>query len=457
VDARKRLEVKLAHQAYHDMLTGLPNRSLFMGSVAQALDQARESDVQVGLLYFGLDDLKTINDSLGHRAGDRALVEMTRRVRTSLRSADLMARIGGDEFAVLLEGGGSLELTTAACRRVCDALAAPYVLDGVEVALGASIGIALSSARDQTAEDLLRHADIAMYLAKASGKARFATFEAGMQIPVRERLDLGAALRHGLGRNEFEVHYQPIVDLATNRAVGAEALLRWRRPDRELVQPGAFIALAEETGLIVPIGLWVLEQACRVAADWPVRALRAPFMTVNVSGRQLDDLGFPGDVAAVLQRTGLPASRLVLEITESTTMSQPELQIERLRALKALGLQIAIDDFGTGYSSLSYLRRLPVDKVKIDRSFVMDLDRATGSALVRGIIDLTRSLGHTSVAEGIETAGQAAALAAFGCGFGQGYHFSRPVPVEGMAGLLAAQRLPLPAAGSLPGQRHRRP
>jgi EAL domain-containing protein (putative c-di-GMP-specific phosphodiesterase class I) len=321
----------------------------------------------------------------------------------------------------------------------------------VEITLGASIGIALNDAKGDTGEDLLRNADIAMYLAKANGKARFATFEAGMQIRAQERLDVASALRHALERDEFEVHYQPIVDLATNRGVGAEALIRWRRPDRELVLPGAFISLAEETGLIVPIGLWVLEQACLAATGWTGRRLAmAPFVAVNVSARQLDDLGFAGQVAEVLERTGLPPARLVLEITESLTMVQPELLIERLRALKALGLQIAIDDFGTGFSSLSYLRRLPVDKVKIDRSFVIDLDRASGSALVHGIIDLSRSLGHRSVAEGIETADQAAALAAFGCEFGQGFHFSRPVPADKVFALLAVRSLPVRSPDTAP-------
>jgi diguanylate cyclase (GGDEF)-like protein/PAS domain S-box-containing protein len=446
IDARKRLEVKLAHQAYHDPLTGLPNRSLFMGDVGRALVEGRDAGAEVCVLYIDADDLKTINDSLGHRSGDRALVELARRVRASLATADVLARLAGDEFAVLLDGPIPHDRAEGVCHRILESFAEPFMLDGIEVSLSASIGIAVSLP-EHTSEDLLRHASIAMFRAKSHGKSRFATFEVGMQESARERLDLGAALRHGLDRQEFEVHYQPIVDLATSRAVGAEALIRWRRANGDLVLPGRFIALAEETGLIVPIGAWVLDQACLAAAAWlRPTGWRAPSIAVNVSARQLDDLGFPATVRSILERTGLSPARLILEITESMTMTHPELLMERLRALKAVGVQIAIDDFGTGFSSLSYLRRLPVDKVKIDRSFINDLDRAAGSALVRGIVELARSLGHTSVAEGVESAEQAAALAAFGCEFGQGYHFGRPVPAAEIAELLAAPTLPLIAS-----------
>jgi diguanylate cyclase (GGDEF)-like protein len=445
VDARKRLEVKLAQQAYHDSLTGLPNRPLFMGDVAMAQARARDHHHQIGVLYLDADDFKTINDSLGHRAGDRALVELARRIGESLRTEDRLARVGGDEFGVLLEGPVSLVAATAICARILQALIQPYTLDGVEIALGASIGIALSVSGEEAGDDLLRKANIAMYLAKANGKSRSATFEPGMQVPVRERLDLGAALRHALERNEFQIHYQPIVRLATRRSVGAEALIRWQRPDHGLVPPGSFIGHAEETGLIVPIGMWVLEHACLAALGWPTRSSATPpFVAVKVSSRQLDDPEFPGHVAEILGRTPLVPSRLVLEITESITMSRPELLIDRLEALKALGVQIAIDDFGTGFSTLSYLRRLPVDKVKIDRSFILDLDRATDAALVKGIVELARSAGHSSVAEGIETAAQADALTDLGCEFGQGFYFARPVPGADVVRLLTARTLPAP-------------
>ena len=451
VDDRKRLEVKLAHQAHHDPLTGLVDRSLFVSSIAAELAHGREGHGGIGLLYLDVDGFKTINDSLGHRAGDRALIEVGRRIRRLLRPPDLIGRIGGDEFAVLLTGVVTKESATEMCQRIWKALEVPFVLDGVEVALSVSIGICLTESTGETPDNLLRNADVAMYGAKLRGKGGFAVFEAGMQLPARERLDLGVALRHALERDEFEVYYQPIVELSTCHAVGAEALIRWHRNGRELVLPSTFIGFAEETGLIVPIGLWVLNQVCAAAQRWTAGggANRTgdglPFVTVNVSGRQLDDFGFVGDVAEALANSSIDPARLVLEITESMTMAQPELTIERLRALKALGVRLAIDDFGTGYSSLGYLRRLPVDKVKIDRSFVVDIERATGAALINGIINLTSSLGLSCVAEGVETEEQARALQAFGCHAAQGFYFGRPAPESEMAATFLAGSLPAAA------------
>jgi diguanylate cyclase (GGDEF)-like protein/PAS domain S-box-containing protein len=435
VDDRKKLEVKLAHQAYHDPLTGLANRSLFMSSAAAEMLRGRELGYAVGLLYIDVDSFKMINDSLGHRSGDRALVEVGKRIRHVLRGGDELGRVGGDEFCVLLSGPATIEAASVVCERIQEALAVPFALAGLEITFSVSIGICLTDSADQTPDDLLRNADIAMYLAKTRGKAGFAVFEEGMQLPAREKLDLGVALRHALTRGEFEVFYQPIFELASGKAVGSEALIRWRRDGRELLLPGKFIGYAEETGQIVAIGLWTLEQVCSKAAEQSPGARgsakgrrHAPFVAVNVSARQLDDLRFVSDVDGVLSRTGLDPARLVLEVTESMTMIQPELTIERLRALKELGLEIAIDDFGTGYSSLGYLRRLPVDKVKIDRSFIADMDRAAGAALVSGIVNLARSLGLKCVAEGIETGEQAAALRELGCELGQGFFYGRPAP-----------------------------
>ena len=438
IDARKRLEVKLAQQAFHHSLTGLPERALFMGEVGRAMTAAHGTASQVGVLYLGLDDLGTVNDSLGHQAGDRMLKEAANRIRKAVGSLGPVGHIAGDEFAVLLAGPTSMDVLRHASERLLATFNEPFVLGGVEVVPGASIGMAVSGPSD-TREEVLRNAGMAMALAKANGKRRCEAYTADMEGVARNRLDVVAALRHGLERAEFEVHYQPIVDLTHGGPIGAEALIRWRRPNVGLVPPNAFIPIAEESGLIGPIGAWVLEQACLTAAAWPRSTVSmAPSVAVNVSARQLDDLGFADVVANALRRADLAPARLVLEVTESLMMTNPELLVERLRALKRLGVQIAIDDFGTGYSSLSYLRRLPVDKVKIDRSFVSDLDRSTGFALVRGIIEMTRSLGLASIAEGIETPEQAATLAAFGCDNGQGFLFGRAVPAANIGHLLSA-------------------
>jgi diguanylate cyclase (GGDEF)-like protein/PAS domain S-box-containing protein len=436
VDDRKRVEVKLAHQAFHDALTGLANRLLFSEQVGHALRDARAGRGPAVVLFLDLDNFKTVNDSLGHDAGDRVLVELAKRIRAATRSADLTARFGGDEFAVLLEVPSSNGAAIAMSQRILGALREPLELDGVEIALGASIGIAISPDGAEQSDELLRNADVAMYAAKSAGKGRYAVFEPGMQVPARERLDLETALRHALEQREFELYFQPVVDLATRQVVGSEGLLRWHRPDNGLVAPGEFIPTAEETGLIVPIGRWTLEQGCQAAVSWPSEASRrAPFIALNLSARQLEDPQIVDDVRDALARSGLAPERLVLEVTESLVMVDPEHTIARLHALKALGVGLAIDDFGTGYSSLSYLRTLPVDTVKIDRSFIADLDRAAGSALVQGIVELGHSLGLVVVAEGIEGPEQAEALERFGCELAQGFYFARPMPLAEMDAL----------------------
>jgi len=435
VDDRKRLELKLTHQAYHDPLTGLANRSLFNEELADVLLQSHDGRGPVALLFLDIDNLKRINDSFGHEAGDRVLIEFARRVRESTRAGDLVARVSGDEFAVLLERPGSEREGAAVSERILNGLRAPYAIEGVELTLSASIGIAMSTRGEEPADELLRRADSAMYEAKTAGKGRFVVFAPGMQPPARERLDVEAALRHSLERNEFEVYYQPIVGLQSRTLAGAEALLRWHRPDNGMVSPADFIPIAEEMGLIVPVGAWVLEQACRTATSWP-RAKgspRGPSVSVNLSARQLEDPDFVGLVGDILGRTELDPRRLVLEVTESLLIRDPAETIRRLQALKSLGIRLSIDDFGTGYSSLSYLRTLPVDEVKIDRSFVSDLDRATGLALVQGIVSLGHSLGLSIVAEGIELREHAEALRDVGCEHGQGYLFARPMPAAQMA------------------------
>ncbi len=437
IDDRKRLEVKLRHQAFHDALTGLANRALFVEQVTEAVADAAIGRGPVVVLFLDVDDFKRVNDSLGHDAGDQILIEVAARIRASIRTGDLAARFGGDEFAVLLERPSSPAAAIAVTERILAALEDVHVVRGVELVLSASIGIAQSVAGVEDGTELLRMADVAMYAAKTAGKHRYALFEPGMQAPVRERLDLEVDLRHALDRGEFILHYQPVVDLATRRIVGTEALIRWHRPGSGLVPPSEFIPIAEETGLIVPIGAWALEEGCRLAASWPARSWgQALSVAVNLSARQLQDSGLVDDVAGILRRTGLEAERLVLEVTESLVMQDPDQTIQRLRAIRALGVGLAIDDFGTGYSSLSYLRTLPVNMVKIDRSFIADLDRAAGAALVQGIVELGHSLGLAVVAEGIETLEQADVLQRFGCDFAQGFHFARPVPPAELAALL---------------------
>ncbi len=462
VDDRKRLELKLSHQAYHDSLTNLANRTLFNEELATSLAQSRDGRGPVGLLFLDVDNLKRINDSFGHEAGDDTLIEIARRIKESTRNADLVARVSGDEFAVLLERPSSEAAAVAICKRILSGLGAPFAVDGIDVALSASIGIAVSGRGEETGDELLRSADAAMYEAKSAGKGRHVTYVKGMQSPMRERLDVEAALRRSIERNEFEVHYQPIIDLRTWEVAGAESLIRWHRPGNGLVGPAEFIPIAEETELIIPIGAWVLEQACMTAASWPSTNGAAPQLSVsvNLSARQLEDPDLLGSVAKILARTGLDPACLILEVTESLLFKDPAMTISRLGALKALGIGVAIDDFGTGYSSLSYLRTLPVDEVKIDRSFVADLDLATGSALVHGIVDLSHSLGLTVVAEGVERQEHADALRDLGCEYAQGYLFARPMPASDFAAYLsgyapdAAGRV---SAVRTRGKRDRRP
>jgi diguanylate cyclase (GGDEF)-like protein/PAS domain S-box-containing protein len=462
VDDRKRLELKLTHQAYHDSLTNLANRPLFTEELDTSLAQSGDGRGPVSVLFLDVDNLKRINDSFGHEAGDETLIEIARRIRESTRLSDLVARLSGDEFAIMLERPSSEATAVAICDRILSGLGAPFAIDGVEVALSASIGIAVSTPGEESGDELLRRADAAMYEAKSAGKGRHVTFVKGMQSPARERLDVEAALRHSIERSEFEVYYQPIIDLRTWEVAGAESLIRWHRPGNGLVGPAEFIPIAEETGLIIPIGAWVLEQACMTAASWPspTGAASQLSVSVNLSARQLEDPDLVGSVADILARTGLDPARLILEVTESLLFKEPVMTISRLRALKALGISVAIDDFGTGYSSLSYLRTLPVDEVKIDRSFVTDLDLATGSALVHGIADLSHSLGLTVVAEGVERQEHADALRDLGCEYAQGYLFARPMPAGDFTAYLSGYSPD--AAGRIPavttlGRRDRQP
>jgi diguanylate cyclase (GGDEF)-like protein/PAS domain S-box-containing protein len=432
---RKALEQKLTFQAFHDPLTRLANRSLFRERVEHALERRQSGDTAV--LFIDLDNFKTINDSLGHAAGDHVLVETAHRLRSALRAEDTAARLGGDEFGVLLEDA-DVTASARVAERIRSALGVPFWVVGQEVFISASIGIATREAGD-TATELLRNADVAMYTAKTKGKARFEVFEARMHDAVVARLGLEAELRRAIDRREFVIHYQPIVKLQTGEVIGAEALVRWQHPTRGLVPPLEFIPLAEETGLIVPLGGWILREACRQLAEWQrLRGGGEPFvMNVNLSSRQLVRDAIADEVAAAVDESGIRASWLVLEVTETVLMADPVVAATALGHIRELGVRVALDDFGSGYSSLSHLRRFPIDIVKIDKSFVDDVATdGVESAIARSIIELGRAMQIETVAEGIEAGEQAETLRSLGCGFGQGFFFARPLDPAAWEGLL---------------------
>jgi diguanylate cyclase (GGDEF)-like protein len=450
VTAHRTLERQLEHQASHDPLTGLPNRALYMDRLAAALARAAGARHACAVLLLDLDGFKHLNDSLGHDHGDRLLVSVARRLRRCLRGEDTVARLGGDEFAILLEEVGDLSEALRVAERVAAALRVPVQLAEQEVFAGASIGIALSSSADDRPEDLLRFADVAMYRAKETGKGCYEVFYPGMHEQALERLRVETDLRRGLEREEFRVHYQPIVAVESSRIVEVEALLRWEHPERGLVPPGEFIPLAEETGLIVPLGRWVLREACRQARHWHEAHPHHPplAMSVNLSSRQLRQPGLVDDIAAALRETGLAPQYLQLEITEHVVMGNAPAMVSRLRRLKDLGVRLAIDDFGTGYSSLSYLKRFPVDTLKIDKAFVGDLGAAAGgedAAIVQAVLSLAHTLGLAVTAEGAETAAALDRLRALGCDLAQGYHIARPLPPAAFAAFLAERAAPPPA------------
>ena len=440
VSERRRLEEQLIHQAFHDPLTGLANRALFRDRVSHALALAQRRGSPVTVLFLDLDDFKTVNDSLGHAEGDRLLIAAAERFLACARSADTVARLGGDEFAILIEGADGRE---GLPERLSAAMSHPFSLSGNQVRVTASIGVASANAND-TADDLLRNADMAMYAAKRHGKGRAATYESKMYADIRERLDLEAALRAAIEGHQLTLFYQPIVALQSGAIYGVEALLRWEHPQFGRLLPQHFIPLAEETGLIVQLGAWVLGEACRQVHEWRQKFTDLPLaISVNISGRQLQGTGLTEALRQTLHSSGVEPSAVVLEITESVLMQQTDAVLERLQQLKVLGVRLAIDDFGTGYSSLSYLQRFPIDILKIAKPFVEEVGQgADRSALARAIIGLGDTLRLRTIAEGIERAEQRAALLELGCTLGQGYHFWPALSAPAVEELLAAERKP---------------
>jgi len=428
---RRRAEDALEFRTFHDPVTGLANRALFLERADLALRRAQHRADPVAVLYLDIDDFKMVNDSLGHLTGDHLLAAIAGRLESVTREGDTLARLGGDEFALLIESGRMPQAAEDAARRITSALRRPFLLRGAEVTVGASIGIAVGQQAQDSCEDLLRDADLAMYLAKQNGKGRFEVVRPGMRDQALKRLALITDLRHALERREFEVFYQPIMGVRGIRPAGVEALLRWHHPLRGLVLPGEFIDVAESTGLIAQLGNSVLIEACRQAQTWRQAGTvdDAFYVSVNLSPRQLAEPSLIDNVARALRVCGLAPRALVLEITESTLMLDFEVGLDRLRSLKSLGVRLALDDYGTGYSSLNRLGKLPVDIVKIDKSFVDQLSRGPeGAALIRSVVDVTHALGMISVAEGVEIPEQYGILEQLGCDAIQGYLFAMPQP-----------------------------
>jgi diguanylate cyclase (GGDEF)-like protein len=439
---RKQAEEQLLHDAFHDALTGLRNRTLFIDRLGRSLRRAKQGEEQsFAVLFLDLDRFKVVNDSLGHLVGDRLLIGIARRLEACLRPGDTVARLGGDEFAILLDEIRDVGDATRVAERIHRKLTLPFQLDGHEVFTTASIGIAISASHYEQPDDLLRDADMAMYRAKALGKARHEMFDAEMHTRAVAILQMDSELRRAVERQEFLVHYQPIVSLASGQITGVEALLRWQHPERGLVFPSEFIPLAEETGLIAAMGEWLLRAACAQNKLWHADGSTSLRVLVNLSARQFQDPDLPALVSEVLQETGLTAPALQLEITETVAMKNVERSVATLKALQSMGVQISIDDFGTGYSSLGYLKRFPLHALKIGRSFVRQITTdPDDAAITAAITALAHSLGLKVVAEGVETDEQLAFLRWQQCDEIQGGLFSPPLPAEQFAALLKEGR-----------------
>ena len=425
------------HAAFHDALTKLPNRALLAENLKFVIERARQhEDYQFAVLFLDLDRFKNVNDSLGHSIGDQLLIAMARRLESCTREVDMVARLGGDEFAILLDGIPSCAEATDMARRIQEKLQSPFNLSGHEVFTTTSIGIALSSTGYDHPENMLRDADTAMYRAKAQGKACYEVFDKGMHTHAVYVLQMENDLRRAIDREELRVYYQPIVSLDNGKLAGFEALIRWQHPERGFINPSDFIPLAEDTGLIVPLGLWILRKACLQLTKWQWQSAgnRSLFMSVNLSGKQVAQPALVDQIRNILEETNVEARHLKLEITESAVMDNAEMAVQLLKRLKGLGVQLSIDDFGTGYSSLGYLHRFPVNTLKIDRSFVGRIGEAAENIeIVRTIVSLAENMGMEVVAEGIETLSQLKQLRKLKCQYGQGYLFSRPVNADAVS------------------------
>ncbi len=447
----QQLEIQVAqltYQAFHDSLSELPNRALFLDRLGQALARAHRRALAVAVLFIDLDNFKVVNDSLGHQVGDQLLIAVAKRLRAAVRPEDTVSRFGGDEFTILLEMLGGVDEATGIAERVTERLRIPFTIAGHEIYTGASMGIVMSEAGEDDGERLLRDADVAMYRAKTQGKGQYVVFERAMSERAMRRAALEMDLRWALERGELRLHYQPIVRLADSQLAEVEALVRWEHPRLGFLAPGEFIPTAEDSGLILPIGTWVLAEACRQVRFWQVKYPGNPdlVVSVNLSTRQFQQVTLVEDVARILRETELSPSCLKLEITESTVMQDTELTIRQMRELKELGIQLAIDDFGTGYSSLGHLRTLPIDILKIDRSFVEGIEHSPEDrAIIQAIMSLARTLHLSVTGEGLETAEQVAHLRALECDMGQGYYYARALNAGALDALLAAAPMgPLP-------------
>ena len=440
LEERKRVEQSIRHIAHHDALTGLPNRSLFRDRLTHAMAQADRYHQKLAVMFLDLDRFKAINDTLGHNVGDQLLKIAAERLRSCVRDSDTVARLGGDEFTVIVEDIVEDHDAAAVAQKILDTLSQPFNLYGHEVFISVSVGVTLYPSDDENADNLLRNADSAMYRAKEFGRNNFQFYVAEMNIKARERLRLESSLRRALDRNEFMLYYQPRVSLESGRVIGAEALLRWRHPEMGLVPPSEFIPILDETGMIIPVGDWALREACRQNREWQDRGLPPIRVAVNLSVRQFIQKDLADTIVRALEAANLSAEHLEVEITEDLFLEHNQTNIITLARLKNMGIHISIDDFGTGYSSLSYLKRLPIDTLKIDQSFVRDIGDPDNKAIASAIIAMASSLRLNVLAEGVETDEQLAFLRAQGCNEIQGFSFSHPLPADEFAQLLREGR-----------------